>query len=109
MKIVRRGSFANHGPSSIEFEKTTVEWNDKEKAVVIRSTMVTDFNTPATHDYQVFLPLEILAKVIASISENAIPKDKGDIEVALSGEIKSLVRITAAASGLLKNESGNET
>ena len=109
MKIVRRGASADHGESSVVFKKTTVTWNEKENAVVVKSSAVSDFSTSSKHNYQVFIPLEDLAKTISALSEAGIASAPNEIEQALSRELKALVRLTAVASGLLKSEPNAKT
>lgn len=104
MKILRRGTFANHGTSSIEFKKISVSWNEKESAVEVRSSAVSDFVTDSTHNYRVIIPLVDLAKIIKSLGVDGVGESPSVIEAALEGEVKSLHRILAAASGLVSQK-----
>jgi hypothetical protein len=104
MKIKRRGSGADHSPNYVNFEKTTVKWDENEKSVVLSSRRVKDFNIKSYHNYEVFLPLEELAKVLIAVGEQGIPSSTNKIEQDLATALKALVRITVAVSGLAQQE-----
>ncbi len=52
MKISRRGSFADHGLSSVNIDEPTIIWNKSEKVVEFYLSEVNDFTTSSTYNYK---------------------------------------------------------
>ena len=68
--------------------------------IVMKSASVRNFDGDSNHDYEVFLSLEELAKIIDVVSETSIPVAPLEVEQSMTNSMKSLIRIVIAASGL---------
>jgi hypothetical protein len=101
MKISRRGTFANHGTTSVELKKVNVSWDARGSNIVIKSSGIRDFSTDSNHNYTISIPLEDFAKIIKAVGLSGVASSATDLEAALETEIKALHRILAAATGLL--------
>ena len=102
--ISRCGAFADHGTSRILFEPTEISWDSGQEAICLKARAVSDFSTNARHNYETFIPLAVLSDMIDEISINGINSSKECVKRILEGNLKSLVRLIAVASGIFPDQ-----
>jgi hypothetical protein len=100
MRVSRRGTDANHGTSVINLNKVSASWNSSPKGLVLNSRRVRDFNTKATHDYTIAVPLNELALLLQAMGGTACKESASEVEAELAGALKDMVRLVATASGV---------
>ena len=99
MKIQRRGSGADHGPSSVDLKKPTVSWDSKNALIEFRENSIPDFSTTSRHDYKVSISLAELAKILSIIGEKPVNDSPEIISSALSPSLRPLLRIVSICIG----------
>jgi hypothetical protein len=98
MDISRRGSSADHGPSSINLKDPSVSWNEANKAVEIKKGSVKDFSTESRHNYTISLSLDEIAKIFHAVA-SAANKNPELLAEMQAQTLKSLLQIQAAIVG----------
>ena len=96
MKIIRVGSAAYHGTSTIEFNPVSVRYS-QESGVVFYGTSVRDFSTKAHHDYHACISVQEVVKILGAVAA-ASAADAPSFTEALGPAIKSLVQLLAVAT-----------
>lgn len=98
MDISRRGSSADHGPSSINLKDPSVSWNEINKVVEIKKGRVKDFSGKSHHNYKVSLSLDDVANIIHAVASaaNTNPELLAEMQ---EQTLKSLLQIQAAIVG----------
>lgn len=99
MKISRRGSNADHGPSSIELNPSAFSWDKLNAALTIRSRYVSDFSTNSKHDYTVTIGIDEINQIVHALSEAAI-SEPNYFEKTMESSIKDMLRILIVLSGV---------
>ena len=70
MLIKRRGHLAYHGTSQISLGSLVVEWVREMMSIKLSSTGVADFSTNSRHDYDVFVSLDELGRMLTVVGNN---------------------------------------
>lgn len=109
IKINRRGALADHGRSSISFESFDTFWDQTQQAICIKSKGIPDFNTTARHNYELFIPLDVISRMLEILAGDGIRSSPSAIEEKLTKNLKALVRLTAITSGIFQHPSSVET
>jgi hypothetical protein len=100
MKISRCGSGAYHGTVERELGKLNYGWDQQENALTICAHLVSDFNTNATHDYTIDVPLHDLARILQTLGESAVASSPDVIEDGMKPALRALIRLTSLAAGI---------
>jgi hypothetical protein len=100
MKISRHGASSFHGTSSIHLQKISATWNERDKALEVKSSGVADFNTDSRHNYTISISLDDLAMLFNALGQEGVSKSPRELEGALESELKALNRLLAIASGI---------
>ena len=70
MLIKRRGHLAYHGTSQIVLGSPVVEWVGEMMLIKLSSTGVADFSTNSRNDYDVFVSLDELGRMLTVAGNN---------------------------------------
>jgi len=90
MKIIRRGTRADNGPSSIELNNLKISL-DKE-GIIIRDSGIRDFVTKSHHNYEIIISLEEIGAILDSLG--TFPDERNnEIGKAFESRLKKLLRI----------------
>jgi hypothetical protein len=73
MLIKRRGHGAYRGTSQIDLGSPVVEWVGETMLIKLSSTGVGDFSTNSRHDYDVFVSLDELGRML-TVTGNNFPR-----------------------------------
>lgn len=68
MKIIRRGSTADHGGSSIDLKAPSFAWKKSDSCITIKQSNVKDFSTKSHHSYTVNPTLPELNNLIQAVA-----------------------------------------
>lgn len=101
MQIIRSGSSANHGRSSISFKSPNFGWNESDSTITIKQRRVRDFSTTANHDYVVSLPPEELTQILAAVAGAAL-SNPSLFEERMGSALKSVAQLHAVLSGVVR-------
>jgi len=99
MKIQRRGSAADHGPSSVELKKPMISWDSKNACIKFRENSIPDFLTTSQHDYEVSISLAELENILSIIGQKPVNDSPEIISSALSPSLRPLLRIVSICIG----------
>ena len=99
MKIVRRGSSADHGESSIDLTAPAIAWAVTDACITIKQSAVKDFSTKSRHSYTVRITQTELNKVLQTLAEAAMC-DPAVFEKDFSASLKPLLQLQAVVAGL---------
>jgi hypothetical protein len=99
MKITRRGSGADHGPSSIEIDKPKFSWNEKEKVVEIRQTGIRDFTSGSTHNYVFQISLNEIKELVKIVGDKPANNCAEEISEIFSVCLREVIRIEKCCIG----------
>lgn len=96
MIVERHGSERNHGPSrtNLVFETPTV----LPGHMLIESKNVSDFSTPATHDWTLFIRFDELRTILDAIAQSIEDNKSADVAAALSPCLTAILKIATACS-----------
>ena len=101
MQIIRSGSSANYGRSSISFKSPSFAWSETDSTVVIKQRRVRDFSTTANHDYVASLALEELAQILAVVAGAAL-SNPSLFDERMGSALKSVAQLHAVLAGVVR-------
>lgn len=108
MKILRRGSTADHGQKSIDLKSPDVKWDARNESIVFRKRSVVNFSGASKHDYEVSLSLKEIGLILSVVGEKPVEESPKAISSTLSIYLRQLLRLVSTCvgrEGLLDNGS----
>ena len=99
MKISRRGTFANHGQSKVEFVSPKISWLKSDSCIAIEQSRVKDFSTDAHHSYKVLITVAELNKTLESLAAAAIA-DPSTFEKSFEPTLKAIMQLQSVVAGI---------
>ena len=103
MKITRRGTSSDHGPSDIELGDVAVKWQSSPAFVHLRATGVRDFNREAHHDYDIRMSVEELRALLGALGRAALEVPE-ELHAVLEPSVVDLTRLVAVGAGLARKK-----
>lgn len=100
MQIIRSGSSANHGRSSVSFKSPSFGWSENDSTITIKQRKVRDFSTTANHDYVTSLSPEELAQILAVVAGAAL-SNPSLFEERMGNALKSVAQLHAVLAGVV--------
>ena len=68
MRITRSGSERYHGPAGVRMKHRSAGWDPDHSALRLKYYHVEDFNTPAHHDWTVYVEVEELRVIVDALA-----------------------------------------
>lgn len=99
MKIIRRGSRADFGESSIVLNDLRISWRAEEELVEMRQHSVQDFTSVSKHDYVLKLSLSEVAEIIKIVGDKVVNENTDLVADRFSKYLRELIRIQKACIG----------
>jgi hypothetical protein len=99
MRVVRVGSAAHHGESSIKFGRLDARWISDEGAILLGARHVRDFSTRAHHDYKILVTLEEMCQMLDVVAGEAASEAPDIVGAALAPSLRSLLRLAGLCIG----------
>lgn len=97
MRIERCGSYRNCGTSRIE-TSTHVQWDAAVQGVKLSAAVVSDFNTDATHDYELWLGSGELARILVAAAVAAERGHAAGLVESLTAHLPTLLRLAGSGT-----------
>jgi hypothetical protein len=94
MRIERSGSRSNHGTRAVE-ASLAIKWDSTNDGVKLSAWRVSDFNTPAMHDYDFRLGGGEVASIVTALSAAAARGEASAVIERLSVQVPALLRLAS--------------
>lgn len=107
MKITRRGSRADFGEYSIEFNDLRLSWKSREELVEMRQYSIQDFTSGSKHDYVLQISLSEVAEIVKIIGDKVVNENADLVSNIFSSNLRELIRIQKACIGKIGDIKGD--
>jgi hypothetical protein len=93
MLLIRRGAWSNHGPKTIIGNRSPkIDWDKTSKSVKLSVERIPT-TKKVSHNYDLYLSIDEIQKIIESLAEKGIVDCQNDISKKFSNQLENLLKI----------------